>query len=302
MSESKIVSVWGVFEDYSRVGNIKMAEGSFLTDKDRYTAVIGYNVANEKFDRKIGLQNSIDITFRLRDGSSVTRKFKVKGIIEEKSGVNINNILPNDRILIPVDTMIAITGDADYGAFHASAVSLDAVEEISEEVDERLARNFGISKRDMDDEDAKPYRIMTQIDLVEMMGGWVDAISALLTAVSLISLVVGSIGIANIMLVTVTERTKEIGLMKSLGFTSTDILSLFVVESAVVGFFGGILGTSFGIVGAYVGASLMDLPSVFPVSLIVAGFGVSVVVGLIAGMFPAYKAARMDPVDALRHE
>ncbi len=303
MSESKIVSVWGVFEDYSRVGNIKMAEGSFLTDKDRYTAVIGYNVANEKFDRKIGLQNSIDITFRLRDGSSVTRKFKVKGIIEEtESGVNINNILPNDRILIPVDTMIAITGDADYGAFHASAVSLDAVEEISEEVDERLARNFGISKRDMGDEDAKPYRIMTQIDLVEMMGGWVDAISALLTAVALISLVVGSIGIANIMLVTVTERTKEIGLMKSLGFTSTDILSLFVVESAVVGFFGGILGTSFGIVGAYVGASLMDLPSVFPVSLIVAGFGVSVVVGLIAGVFPAYKAAKMDPVDALRHE
>ncbi|MCK5108646.1 MAG: FtsX-like permease family protein, partial [Methanosarcinales archaeon] len=129
-----------------------------------------------------------------------------------------------------------------------------------------------------------------------------DAIGALLTAVALISLVVGSIGIANIMLVTVSERTNEIGLMKSLGFTSTDVLSLFVVESAVVGLFGGILGSLLGVAGAYGATNLIGLPNVFPVSLIVVGFGVSVGVGLIAGAFPAYKAAKMNPVDALRHE
>ncbi|MEA1999287.1 MAG: FtsX-like permease family protein, partial [Euryarchaeota archaeon] len=93
-----------------------------------------------------------------------------------------------------------------------------------------------------------------------------------------------------------------IGLMKSLGFTSRDVLSLFVVESAVVGLFGGILGSLLGVVGAYGGASVIGLPNVFPVSLIVVGFGVSVGVGLIAGAFPAYKAAKMNPVDALRHE
>ncbi len=90
--------------------------------------------------------------------------------------------------------------------------------------------------------------------------------------------------------------------MKSLGFTSRDVLSLFVVESAVVGLFGGILGSLLGVVGAYGATSILGLPNVFPVSLIVVGFGVSVGVGLIAGAFPAYKAAKMNPVDALRHE
>jgi len=302
MSESRIATVEGVSADCDEVRNMKMGEGSFLTDKDRYTVVLGCNVANEKFDRKIGLQNSIDLTFRLDDGTSVTRKFKVKGITEEVNFFGDPSATPNNDILIPIDTMMELTGENDYSAFFASAASLDTVEETADEVDERLARNFGVSKRDMDDDDAKPYTIITQIELLEMTGKWADAIGALLTAVALISLVVGSIGIANIMLVTVTERTKEIGLMKSLGFTSTDVLSLFVVESAVVGLFGGILGSLLGVAGAYGATDLIGLPNVFPVSLILVGFGVSVGVGLIAGVFPAYKAAKMNPVDALRHE
>ena len=302
MSESRIATVEGVSADCDEVRNMKMGEGSFLTDKDRYTVVLGCNVANEKFDRKIGLQNSIDLTFRLDDGTSVTRKFKVKGITEEVNFFGDPSATPNNDILIPIDTMMELTGENDYSAFFASAASLDTVEETADEVDERLARNFGVSKRDMDDDNAKPYTIITQIELLEMTGKWADAIGALLTAVALISLVVGSIGIANIMLVTVTERTKEIGLMKSLGFTSTDVLSLFVVESAVVGLFGGILGSLLGVAGAYGATDLIGLPNVFPVSLILVGFGVSVGVGLIAGVFPAYKAAKMNPVDALRHE
>ncbi|HID32709.1 MAG TPA: FtsX-like permease family protein, partial [bacterium (Candidatus Stahlbacteria)] len=283
MSESKILTVAGVSADYDEVRNMEIADGCFVTDKDRYTAVLGHNVANDKFDRKIGLQNSIDLTFRLDDGTTVARKFKVKGITEKTSFFGDPSATSDDYIFIPIDTMMEITGEKDYGAFFASAVSLETVEETADEVDERLARNFGVSKRDMDDNDAKPYKIMTQTEILERTGEWGDAIKMLLTAVALISLVVGSIGIANIMLVTVTERTNEIGLMKSLGFTSMDILSLFVVESAVVGLFGGILGSLLGFVGAYGATSIMGLPNVFPVSLVVIGFSVSVGVGLIAG-------------------
>ena len=104
----------------------------------------------------------------------------------------------------------------------------------------------------------------------------------------------------NIMLVTVAERTNEIGLMKSLGYTYSDILTLFIVESMVVGLLGGVLGTILGLVGSYAVESYLGLPKVFPTGLIFVGFLVSVLVGLVAGIYPANKAAKMDPVEALR--
>jgi putative ABC transport system permease protein len=147
MSESKIITVAGVSADYDEVRNMEIADGCFLTDKDRYTVVLGHDVANEKFDRKIGLQNSIDLTFRLDDGSSVTRKFKVKAITEKTNFFGDPSATPDGYIFIPIGTMMEITGENDYGAFFASAASLETVEETADEVDERLARNFGVSKR-----------------------------------------------------------------------------------------------------------------------------------------------------------
>ncbi|MCD4779765.1 MAG: FtsX-like permease family protein, partial [Candidatus Omnitrophica bacterium] len=176
------------------------------------------------------------------------------------------------------------------------------IEETDEEIDKRLARHFGISTRDMDNEDAKPYSSYNQAEDLESLGQLSDALAALLTAVSLIALIVGSIGIMNIMLVTVTERTREIGILKSLGFTNWNVLFLFIVESIVLSVFGGLLGTGLGVAGAYGAQMLMKLPIVFPVELIVVGFAVSVIVGLIAGVYPANKAARMNTVDALRSE
>ena len=102
------------------------------------------------------------------------------------------------------------------------------------------------------------------------------------------------------MLVSVTERTREIGILKSLGFTNWNVLFLFIVESTVLSVFGGLLGTGLGVVGAYGAQTIMNLPNTFPVEMIVIGFAVSVIVGLIAGIYPANKAAKMKPVDALR--
>jgi putative ABC transport system permease protein len=301
-STSKHINVIGVTEDLEEITNIELEDGAFLNDKDRYVAVIGHDIAYDKFDRKIFTQNSIDITFRKNDGNTITRTFMVKGIIEKKKEHFFNSWIGDNEILIPVSTLNDILGENDYGAIVAMASGLDTIEETDEKIDERLARHFGVSTRDMDNEDAKPYSLNNQAEDLEILDQLSDALAALLTAVSLIALIVGSIGIMNIMLVTVTERTREIGILKSLGFTNLNVLFLFIVESVVLSVFGGLLGTGLGVVGAYGAQSLMKLPNVFPIELIVVGFAISVIVGLIAGVYPANKAARMNTVDALRSE
>ncbi|HML26123.1 MAG TPA: FtsX-like permease family protein, partial [Methanomethylovorans sp.] len=168
--------------------------------------------------------------------------------------------------------------------------------------DVRLARNLGVSSRELENDDTKPYMMFDQLDALEQTNQVSTALTSLLTSVALISLIVGSIGIMNIMLVTVTERTREIGLMKSLGYTRKDILTLFLIESTILSLIGGICGTALGIGVAVIANYFLDLPNVFPVSQIIIGFIVSIFVGLLAGIYPANKAARMDPVEAFRHE
>jgi len=303
ISTSRHLFVCGVSEEYETVANIKLEEGSFLNDQDKYVAVIGNDVAYKKFDRKIFTQNSIDITFRKDDGSEITKRFKVKGILESPETTMVQSpIAPDERIFIPISTWNEIMEEDDYGSFFAMASSMDIIEATSDDLDWKLGRHFGVPSRDMDNDDAKPYSIFNQAEILEETDQLAAALGGLLTSVALIALVVGSIGIMNIMLVTVTERTREIGILKSVGFTNWNVLSLFIVESIVLSVFGGLLGTGLGVAGAYGVQSFMKLPIVFPLKLIVVGFAVSVIVGLIAGVYPANKAARMNTVDALRSE
>jgi len=302
-STSRTLAILGVSQKHERIANLKLEDGSFLNDQDKYVAVIGHDVAYEKFNRKIFTQNSIDITFRKDDGSIVTQRFKIKGILESPKTTMVETpIEPDERIFIPISTMNEILGENDYEALFAMSSSPDTIEDTSDEVDKRLGRQFGVSSRDMDDDDAKPYLIFNQADILEQTDQMAAALGALLTSVALIALFVGSIGIMNIMLVSVTERTQEIGIMKSLGFTNSDVLLLFIVESVVLSVIGGLLGIGLGVLGAYGAQNLMELPYVFPVELIFMGFAVSVIVGLIAGTYPANKAAKMNTVEALRHE
>ncbi|MBC2698760.1 MAG: ABC transporter permease [ANME-2 cluster archaeon] len=301
-STSKRINVLGASEDIEELSNIKLEDGTFLNDKDKYVAVIPHTIAYDKFDRNILTQNSIDITFHKDDGTEITREFIIKGIIEEKEESFISSGFGDNTIIIPVATLNEILGEDDYRAFFAMSSSRDTIKETDEEVDKRLARHFGIPSRDMDNDDAKPYSMTNQAELLERMGQTSDNLSALFISVALIALIVGSIGIMNIMLVTVTERTREIGILKSVGFTNWNVLLLFIVESIILSVFGGLLGTGLGVLGAYGAGSFMKLPIVFPLELIVVGFSVSVIVGLIAGVYPANKAARMNTVDALRSE
>ncbi|AKB23884.1 ABC transporter, permease protein [Methanosarcina sp. MTP4] len=303
LSQNKNINIVGVSEDYEETANIIMEEGSFITDQDKFSAVIGSDVASEKFDRNISSRSSIDVAFRLKEGEFVTRTFKVKGIIESPDTSFAEGGIDRDvSIFVPVSTINEMLEEDDFGAFFIMSGSLEDVEEVSDEVDKRLARNFGVSSRDLDDEDAKPYTIFNQADVLEQVNQLSDSLAAFLVAVALISLLVGSIGIMNIMLVTVTERTREIGIMKALGYSSTDVLLLFIVEAMILSLLGGIMGLGVGLAGAYAVTNFLDLPFLYPHYILEIGLGVALIVGVAAGAYPANKAAKMNPVDALRYE
>ncbi len=302
-SQKKNIDIIGVTEDYKDTSNIVMENGSFIRDQDAFSAVIGSKVADEKFKRKISTRSSIDITLRLEGNRTVTQTFKVKGIIKTLNASFAGGGIDRDTsIFIPVSTINQMLEKDDFSAFVAMSDNIEDVQNVSDAVDKRLARNFGVSSRDIKDEDAKPYRIFNQADVLKQINQLGNALGSFLVAVALISLIVGSIGIMNIMLVTVTERTREIGIMKALGFSSMDILLLFLVESVIISLFGGLLGLGLGIGGAYVVTTFLKLPFFYSPYIFEAGLLVAIIVGVAAGVYPASKAAKLTPVDALRYQ
>ncbi|MGB9929998.1 MAG: ABC transporter permease [Methanosarcina sp.] len=303
LSETKSVEIAGINKDFQKIQGLNIEGGSFLTDKDSSSAVLGYNIANEEFSSNISHRNTIELAFRQDDGTIIKRTFKVKGVLQDSKPTVISQDSDYDlTVFIPISTLNEMTGEKDYGTFLAMANSPDKVRTIAKNLDRRFARNFGVSEREIEDDDSKPYTIFNQADILEETGKLGDSLSSFLLVLALISLFVGSIGIMNIMLVTVTERTREIGIMKSIGYSNSNILSLFLLESIMVSLFGGLVGTTIGSLGAYAIESFLTLPPVFPLKLIEIGVLVSIFVGIIAGLYPAGKASRMNPVDALRYE
>ncbi|ABE51100.1 ABC transporter permease [Methanococcoides burtonii] len=302
-SSSRSATINGVSSEYEEVGNIVMEKGQFLTDQDQFVAVIGSDIAYDKFERNLSVKNSINISINNIEGGVSTRKFTVKGIVQDPDATFISpEVDPRVRVFIPLGVMQEMQGVSDIGGFFIKAESLEVLESVTDEVDENLARSVGVPSRDIDNEDTKPYVIFSQQDILEQLNQISTALTSILTVIALIALLVGSIGITNIMLVTVTERTKEIGILKSLGFTYRDILTLFVVEAAIIGFLGGIFGVILGFIASYFVNQYIDVPFVFPISLVFLGFGIALFVGVAAGVYPANKAAKMDPGESLTYE
>jgi putative ABC transport system permease protein len=162
--------------------------------------------------------------------------------------------------------------------------------------------NLLLLRHKIKDPDQADFRIMSQEDILSTMTQITDTFTTLLSGIAAISLVVGGIGIMNIMLVTVTERTREIGLRKALGAKGKVITTQFLIEAVMVTFIGGIIGTIIGIAISYFLSSAMSLPFVFSIQSILLAFGVSAGVGILFGWYPAQKAAKLEPVDALRYE
>jgi putative ABC transport system permease protein len=223
--------------------------------------------------------------------------FQVIGVLEDKgeSGMGQDQ---DDLIVAPYTTVQRRLAAIDYiNGINASAISEEKSSQAMTEVEEILRRTHKLK-----DSDENDFRVMSQSELMATFSSIMDSMTYLLGAIACISLLVGGIGIMNIMFVSVTERTREIGLRMSIGGRSRDILMQFLVESIILSIVGGILGIMLGYLIAKGGGSLLSIKSYVQTQSVVLAFIVCFAIGVFFGWYPAKKASNLNPIDALRYE
>jgi len=294
------VSVSGVTASYLDTLTGDAAIGSFLTDNDveerSRVVVIGSDVFGTLFEPT---EDPIDQTIRVNN-----ILFRVIGVMEER-GAGIGGANLDEMIFIPLTTVQdrlfrrrTVSGEYQVNIIYASVVSEDRMEAAQQQITELLRERHNISFRGEDD-----FVIINQSDLIAIFGDILGAMTVFLSAIAFISLVVGGIGIMNIMLVSVTERTREIGLRKAVGAKRRNVLSQFLIEAVTLSLIGGLFGIALGAGGAVAATSFIpNFSAVVGVDAIAIAILFSMAVGLFFGIYPAYRASRLNPIDALRYE
>jgi len=284
------VQISGVTPNFFELRNIDIELGQTITEQDNLllnnTAVIGSSLAEELFESG---ENPLGKNIRI-NGSA----FKITGVVES------NGTFGSFRDI--VYTPLTTAQHTLFGVNHVSSIYAGAIDEsVMEEAENQLGF-FLMERHRIDKPEDADFSISSQGDILETASEVTQTFTTLLTGIAAISLIVGGIGIMNIMLVTVTERTREIGIRKALGAKRKNITAQFLVESMVLTIIGGLVGVIAGLAVSYAITNLMNLPSVISPTSIIMAFGVSALIGIIFGWYPAQKAAKLQPIDALRYE
>ena len=298
-SNNTRIRVTGTTAAYADVHRLELAEGRFLTEDEitqmSNVIVIGPTVATDLFERRQVVGESVRI-----DGEP----FTVVGVLEESGNAGFGS--NDDSGFIPIGVahgrifnVPRYRGEYVVTSISADAVSEERVEAAERQIEQTLRLRHGLGADDDND-----FTISTQASLLETIGSVTGILTLLLSSIAAISLLVGGIGIMNIMLVSVTERTKEIGLRKALGAHTSDVLLQFLVESLVLTLLGGLIGIAISYGAALLVSRIPNFAFsvLIEIDALIMALGVSAGCGLIFGLYPAMRATRLDPIEALRYE
>ncbi len=284
---SKSTTMIGTSSEYAHIKSTFPTSGRYISSVDlefyQKVVVLGSYVAKEFFGARDPVGEKIKINGEL---------FTVIGVLEEKDGSQEQT--QDDQIIIPVTVAQRLSRNAVIRNFSLNVTDAKYMDKVMEDITAFLTKIYN---------DSNAFRVFNQMQMLSTLNSVTGTLSIILAGISGISLVVGGISIMNIMLVSVTERTKEIGIRKAIGAKRRDILIQFLIEAILLTGTGGALGILFGVgIIKFIIGGLNIVPAVYSTFWILLSFGISVGIGILFGMFPAYKAAKLSPIEALRTE